>query len=168
MLISTNNISRLTGAATADKSISAKPSNTLAGSEPKESFSFSAKVAQHYSPGKILGRAAQGAITGLGVHYFAGSSISSAAKLGATVGGVGGAIIGGITGAAGGGLIGGAGGKAGSGALIGGGAGALIGGTTGAIGGAIEGAVVSVVGNMLGGGAVAYAGAGALLGAVGL
>lgn len=130
-------------------------------SAPKESFSFSGS--KHYSGSSVIARAAGGALTGLGAHYFGDGSIGGTAKLGAMINGGVGATIGGLTGALAGGVTAG-----GGGALIGAAGGAAIVGIPMAVGGAIKGALIGVVGTALGGGPVAFAGSGALLGAIGL
>jgi hypothetical protein len=131
---------------------------------PSDSFSFSnASGGGHYSGGKIVARAAGGAITGLLANAFGDGSTWGTAKLGAVVNGVVGAGVGAIGGGLAGGVAGG-----GGGALAGAAIGAGVVGVPMAIGGGIKGALIGVVGNALGGGAVAFAGSGAILGALGL
>lgn len=131
---------------------------------PEETFTFSQQQKTgHYAPGKIMMRAAGGAITGLLANKFSDGSTWGVAKLGATVNGVIGAGFGGIAGAAVGGAAGGPGGAA-----IAGLTGAAVVGIPAAVTGGVKGALIGVVGNMLGGGPVAFAGSGALLGVLGL
>lgn len=133
---------------------------TSEASMPSDSFSFSRAGGGHYSGGKVLVRAASGALTGLLVNKFSDGSTWGAAKLGAGVNGVIGAGVGAVGGAIAGGVAGAP--------LAGAAVGAATFGIPMAIGGGVKGALVGVVGNALGGGAVAFAGAGAILGAVGL
>ena len=130
---------------------------------PSDSFTFGQTGAGHYSGGKVVMRAAGGAITGLLANKFSDGSIGGVAKLGAVVNGTVGAAFGGVVGGVAGGVAGGGGGAVGGAA-----GGALIVGGTSAVSGAIKGALIGVVGNALGGGAVAFAGSGAILGALGL
>ncbi len=117
----------------------------------------------YYSGGRVVARAAGGAITGLLANSLGDGSTWGTAKLGATVNGV----IGAGLGAFGFGAVGGAAGG-GGGALAGAVIGAGVVGVPMAISGGIKGALIGVVGNALGGGALAFAGSGAILGAVGL
>lgn len=134
---------------------------TALAAAPQESFTLSQSPKPgFYSPGRVLGRIAGGALTGVGAHYLTGGDVWATAKLGAAINGTIGAAAGAVIGGAGGLALG----HPISGALIGAG---TIGGIS-AVSGGIQGALVATVGNLFGGGALAYAASGAVLGAVGI
>lgn len=114
----------------------------------------------NYTAGKVIARAAIGAIVGAAAITLSGGGVLATAALGAAVWGVTGAVMGGIVGAiAGAGVnhpvAGAAVGAAGAGGI-------------GAVGGAIKGALIGGVAGLFGGGPVAGAVAGGLLSAAGL
>ena len=155
--------SRLPVQAKAQAPVAAPKTEESAAEVPSDSFTFSRSVGGHYSGGKIVARAAGGAITGLLANHFGDGSIGGTAKLGAMFN-VG---IGAVFGAGSGALVGGVAGG-GAGAAVGAATGAALVGVPMAIGGGVKGALIGVVGNALGGGAIAFAGSGAILGALGL
>ncbi|MCA9793929.1 MAG: hypothetical protein KC910_19100 [Candidatus Eremiobacteraeota bacterium] len=115
----------------------------------------------YYSAGKVLTRAASGAIGGAITLYLSGGGIGNTALLGAGVYGAIGVVVGGVAGAIAG--------AASETSPVGGAAiGAVVGGGTGALTGAVKGAILGGVAGLIGQGPVSGAIAGGLLGAAGL
>lgn len=124
---------------------------------PVDTLVRSSNTSDHYSAGKILARAAMGAIGGAATVYFSGGGIMATAMFGAGVYGAIGAVVGGVTGA----IAGAAASKPGTGAIVG----VVAGAALGAGSGFIKGAILGGVAGLFGGGPIAGAIAGGLISA---